>query len=218
MLRCLFGPKGAQIYADVAGSPMVRTDVTAADPLVKAFADAAAAGFPRPQSKEFGNWWGPFGDAVTKVMEGQSKPADAVKEACAAMNKANGKAGAAPVAMTPLKGEVTLWHADGTGSAEEKALTQALAQLATDSPDLKVNVLQIPWDQVFNKWDTEVAAGGGPDMFTVPNDNTGNEVRAGVLAPSTISSRARPMASRRRRLRAPRLTASCTACRASSRP
>jgi arabinogalactan oligomer/maltooligosaccharide transport system substrate-binding protein len=87
----LFGPKGAQIYTDVAGSPMVRTDVKAADPLVKAFADAAAAGYPRPQSKEFGNWWGPFGDAVTKVMEGKSAPADAVKEACAAMNKANGK-------------------------------------------------------------------------------------------------------------------------------
>jgi arabinogalactan oligomer/maltooligosaccharide transport system substrate-binding protein len=87
----LFGPKGAQIYTDVAGSPMVRTDVKAADPLVKAFADAAAGGFARPQSKEFGNWWGPFGDAVTKVMEGKSAPADAVKEACAAMNKANGK-------------------------------------------------------------------------------------------------------------------------------
>jgi arabinogalactan oligomer/maltooligosaccharide transport system substrate-binding protein len=87
----LFGPKGAQIYTDVAGSPMVRTDVKAADPLVKAFADAAAGGYARPQSKEFGNWWGPFGDAVTKVMEGKSAPADAVKEACAAMNKANGK-------------------------------------------------------------------------------------------------------------------------------
>jgi arabinogalactan oligomer/maltooligosaccharide transport system substrate-binding protein len=87
----LFGPKGAQIYADVAGSPMVATGVKASDPLVTAFAEAAATGFPRPQSKEFGNYWGPFGDAVTKVMEGQLAPADAVTEACAAMNKANGK-------------------------------------------------------------------------------------------------------------------------------
>jgi arabinogalactan oligomer/maltooligosaccharide transport system substrate-binding protein len=55
------------------------------------FAQAAAAGFPRPQSVEFGNWWGPFGDAVTKVMEGKSEPAAAVKEACAVMNKASGK-------------------------------------------------------------------------------------------------------------------------------
>jgi arabinogalactan oligomer/maltooligosaccharide transport system substrate-binding protein len=87
----IFGPEGAQIYADVAGSPMVTEGVTASDPLVTAFAEAAAAGFPRPQTVEFGNWWGPFGDAVTKVMEGQSKPVDAVKEACAAMNKASGK-------------------------------------------------------------------------------------------------------------------------------
>jgi arabinogalactan oligomer/maltooligosaccharide transport system substrate-binding protein len=87
----LFGPKGAEIYTNVAGSPMVRTDVSAEDPLVQAFADAAAEGFPRPQSVEFGNWWGPFGDAVTKVMEGQSAPADAVAEACTAMNNASGK-------------------------------------------------------------------------------------------------------------------------------
>ena len=87
----LFGPDGAQIYADVAGDPMVATGVTAKDPLVTAFAQAAAAGFPRPQTVEFGNWWGPFGDAVTKVMEGQLAPADAVAEACAAMNKASGK-------------------------------------------------------------------------------------------------------------------------------
>ena len=45
----LFGPDGAQIYADVAGDPMVATGVTAKDPLVTAFAQAAAAGFPRPQ-------------------------------------------------------------------------------------------------------------------------------------------------------------------------
>ncbi len=87
----LFGKDGAGNWANTAGDPMVANGVTISDPLVKDFVDAAAAGFPRPQSKEFGNWWGPFGDAVTKVMEGKSAPADAVKEACAAMNKASGK-------------------------------------------------------------------------------------------------------------------------------
>ena len=80
-------------------------------------------------------------------------------------------------------GTVTLWHAYGTGSAEEKALTQALAAMKADMPGVTVNVLQIPFDQVFNKWETEVAAGGGPDMFTVPNDNTGNQARGGLIAP-----------------------------------
>src|SRR5512146_3296564 len=92
---------------------------------------------------------------------------------------------AEPPAAGGPKGEITIWHAYGTGSAEEKALTEALAGLNKKYPDLKVNVLQIPFDQVFNKWETEVAAGGGPDMFTAPNDNTGNEIRAGVLADVT---------------------------------
>ena len=79
------------VLADGAGDPPPRTDVSVADPLVKAFADAAAAGFPRPQSKEFGNWWGPFGDMVTAVMGGATDPTAGVASACQAMNAANGK-------------------------------------------------------------------------------------------------------------------------------
>jgi len=87
----LFGKDGLAEYANTAGDPPARSDVEISDPLVKDFADAAAAGFPRPQSAEFGNWWGPFGDALTAVMEGKASPADAVKTACDAMNKANNK-------------------------------------------------------------------------------------------------------------------------------
>ena len=87
----LFGPEGAQIFADTASSPMVAMGVTAKDPLVTVFADAAATGFARPQSVEFSNWWGPFGEAVNNVMEGKSEPIAAVAEACAVMNKTSGK-------------------------------------------------------------------------------------------------------------------------------
>ena len=182
----LFGQKGAGFWANTAGDPMVANGVSVDDPLVKAYADAAATGFPRPQSKEFGNWWGPFGDAVTKVMEGTLTPAAAVTEACAAMNKANGKTASsapAPVAMAPLTGEVTLWHSYHAGGTEEQAVGDAVAQLMKDNPDLKVNVLEIPFDQIENKWSTEVAAGGGPDMFTMPNDNLGTWVRGNLVAP-----------------------------------
>jgi len=85
----IFGPEGLKIYADVAGDPPVRTDVQVTDPLVKTFAEAAAAGFPRPQEAWFDNYWGPFGDMFTAVLEGKAKPADAVAKACADMNKAN---------------------------------------------------------------------------------------------------------------------------------
>jgi arabinogalactan oligomer/maltooligosaccharide transport system substrate-binding protein len=87
----LFGPKGAQIYSDVARSPMVALGVQPASDRVQSFADAAAAGFPRPQSTEFGNYWGPFGTAINQVLDGGVDPAVAVKTATDAMNAANGK-------------------------------------------------------------------------------------------------------------------------------
>jgi arabinogalactan oligomer/maltooligosaccharide transport system substrate-binding protein len=87
----LFGPKGSQIYSDVARSPMVTLGVQPASERVQTFADAAAAGFPRPQSTEFGNYWGPFGIAINKVLNDGVNPVAAVQEATQAMNAANGK-------------------------------------------------------------------------------------------------------------------------------
>ena len=86
-----FNKDNLTLYENNAGDPAARSDVTASDPLVKAFADIAAGGFPRPQSKEFGNYWGPFGDAMTAVLADKATPQQAVTDACAAMNKANGK-------------------------------------------------------------------------------------------------------------------------------
>ena len=77
--------------------------------------------------------------------------------------------------------EVTFWHAYGTGSAEEVVLTKILEQAATDLPQYKINVLQVPFNDIFNKYDTDVAAGGGPDMFIAPNDNLGPQARAGTI-------------------------------------
>jgi arabinogalactan oligomer / maltooligosaccharide transport system substrate-binding protein len=91
-----------------------------------------------------------------------------------------------PKAKTPVtQTEVTFWHAYGTGSAEETALTAVLAQAAIDLPQYKINVLQVPFNDIFNKYSTDVAAGGGPDMFVAPNDNLGSESRAGLLADIT---------------------------------
>ncbi len=80
---------GQTVYANVAGDPPARTDVTPTDPNVKAFADAASAGFPRPQVAQLDNFWSNFDSAATKIFEGKATPADAIKEACSAMNKAN---------------------------------------------------------------------------------------------------------------------------------
>lgn len=82
-------------------------------------------------------------------------------------------------------GEVTLWHAYGTGSAEEVALTAILEKAKTDMPNVKINVLQVPFNDIYNKYRTDVASGGGPDMFIAPNDSLGDDARAGLLADIT---------------------------------
>ncbi len=83
------------------------------------------------------------------------------------------------------KGEVTFWHAYGTGSAEEVALTALLEQAKTDMPNVTINVLQVPFNDIFNKYRTDVAAGGGPDMFIAPNDSLGDDARASLIADIT---------------------------------
>jgi len=85
--------QSAQNYTDTAGHVPIRDSVTASDPLVAVFAQASSQGFPRPQTVEFGQYWGPFGDMYTKVLgEGATAdPETAVKDACAAMNTATGK-------------------------------------------------------------------------------------------------------------------------------
>src|SRR6266849_8532059 len=80
-----------------------------------------------------------------------------------------------------ITGSITLWHAYGTGGSEEQALNQLITKIKADNPSAKITVLQVPFDQVFNKFQTEAAAGGGPDLFTAPNDELGNEVRANLL-------------------------------------
>lgn len=83
------------------------------------------------------------------------------------------------------QGEVTFWHAYATGSAEETALAALLEQAKTDLPNVTINVLQVPFNDIFTKYDTDVAAGGGPDMFIAPNDNLGGQARAGTIADIT---------------------------------
>ena len=86
----LTAPAAEQIFVDEAGHVPANPVVSITDPITQGFADAAAAGLPRPQNAQFGEWWGPFGDALNKVMDGGADPATAVKDACALMNEANG--------------------------------------------------------------------------------------------------------------------------------
>jgi len=109
--------------------------------------------------------------------------APAMTDAPAAVTEAPAATVAPTEAPAPI--EVTFWHAYGTGSAEETAMTALLAQAAIDLPQYKINVLQVPFNDVYNKYRTDVAAGGGPDMFIAPNDSLGDDARAGLIADIT---------------------------------
>ncbi len=113
----------------------------------------------------------------------EAPAAPAATEAPAAPAATEAPAPTAEPAAAPV--EVTFWHAYGTGSAEETALAKVLAQAAIDMPQYKINVLQIPFADIYTKYRTDVAAGGGPDMFVAPNDSLGDDARAGLIADIT---------------------------------
>src|SRR5687768_14799736 len=76
-----------------------------------------------------------------------------------------------------LEGEATLWHSYGSGGGETAALTTVLDQVRAANPGLTINVVEQPFDQIFLKWRTDVAAGEGADMFIAPNDDLGKDAR-----------------------------------------
>jgi arabinogalactan oligomer / maltooligosaccharide transport system substrate-binding protein len=89
--------------------------------------------------------------------------------------------GAAPSAAA-LSGTITIWEAYGaSGSAEKAAFDKIVANVKAANPGLTVNVLDVPFNQLFNKFETEAASGGGPDLYIAPNDSLPSEARAGLL-------------------------------------
>ena len=88
-------------------------------------------------------------------------------------------AGVVPVAAQDgLEGDLTLWHTYSSGAGTElDALNTVIANVAAANPGLNVEVLEVPFGDVFNKWQLEVASGEGPDLMVVPNDSLGQLTR-----------------------------------------
>lgn len=83
----MVAPANEQVFVDDAGHVPGDSTVTITNEITQAFSDAAAAGLPRPQNEQFGNWWAPFGDALNKVIDSGADPATAIKDACTLMNE-----------------------------------------------------------------------------------------------------------------------------------
>jgi arabinogalactan oligomer/maltooligosaccharide transport system substrate-binding protein len=79
--------------------------------------------------------------------------------------------------------EITFWYSYGV--AEEQALNAVLAQAAIDLPQYKIHAMQVPMNDIYNNYIAAVTAGGGPDMFILPNDWLGDDVRAGYITDIT---------------------------------
>ncbi|MEM5773837.1 MAG: extracellular solute-binding protein, partial [Anaerolineaceae bacterium] len=84
-------------------------------------------------------------------------------------------------APTEAATTITLWHSYHAGGGEEAAINQLVADYQAAHSNVKVDVLAVPFDQIFNKYNTETAAGGGPDMITFPNDNLYQQVQDGLI-------------------------------------
>jgi arabinogalactan oligomer/maltooligosaccharide transport system substrate-binding protein len=115
--------------------------------------------------------------------------------ACGGTSTSPGAGSAAPSAgasgaaasTAPLTGKLTIWHAYGSsgGNAEFTAFSKIVDNLKAANPGLTVELLEVPFGDMFTKFKTELAAGGGPDLLIAPNDSLGDQVRAGFLADVT---------------------------------
>jgi arabinogalactan oligomer/maltooligosaccharide transport system substrate-binding protein len=113
------------------------------------------------------------GGATTAPSADASAPASTPPESTAPESQAPGG----------LVGEVSLWHTYSSGAGTElDALNQVLDAVKAANPELTVEVLEVPFGDVFNKWNTDVATGAGPTMFIAPNDSLGFQAREGVIA------------------------------------
>jgi maltose-binding protein MalE len=85
----LVSPEAQKLFADIAYHIPASSLVAVDNPISNQFAAAVASGYPRPQSAAFGNFWGPFGNALNLVLDSGADPTEAVANACAEMNTAN---------------------------------------------------------------------------------------------------------------------------------
>ena len=79
-----------QIFAN-AGHLPANTAIKPTDPIAQAFAALMPSGFARPTAKELNNYWGNFGNALAAAIDKGGDTTKLVADACAAMDKANGK-------------------------------------------------------------------------------------------------------------------------------
>ena len=106
--------------------------------------------------------------------------------ASAASSMAPSAAPSAAASAPALTGNLTIWEAYGaSGAAEKDAFDQILQNVQAANPGLTVTDLDVPFNNLFTKFETSAASSGVPDLFIAPADSLPKEARAGLLVDLT---------------------------------
>ncbi len=81
---------------------------------------------------------------------------------------------------TPQPVTISVWH--GYTETEAETFTTAVNDFMTANPDVTVDLLAVPFDQLQSKFQTEAATGGGSTLVTGPQDRMAAYNEAGLLA------------------------------------
>jgi arabinogalactan oligomer/maltooligosaccharide transport system substrate-binding protein len=85
-------------------------------------------------------------------------------------------------ANSDLSGELLLWHG-WTGTEADTLTNDILPAWQAAYPNVSIDVLAVPFDQLKNKYSTEVATGGGPDLLIGPLDWVGELATGELIRP-----------------------------------
>jgi maltose-binding protein MalE len=76
---------------------------------------------------------------------------------------------------------VTLWHA--YSGAERGALEELVAEWNATHPDVRVELVSVPFDAFSDKITAAIPNGNGPDLFIFAHDRLGDWAEAGLVEP-----------------------------------
>lgn len=87
------------------------------------------------------------------------------------------------VAPVQARAGLAVWHSFAENSPAEQTLARLVAQAQQAAPNQAINLLRLPADQLLTRFETESAAGGGPDLLIADGSSLGRIARAGLLLP-----------------------------------
>jgi len=151
-----------------AGHIPATLGVAVDDPLLQQAAVAFEKGTAFPVIPEMGAYWEALDNALKSVFDNGADPKVALQQAYNSVTAkvAEIRGEAAPEAA--VLGTVTLWHA--WKETEIEALNEVIAAFQEKYPDVKFDVLYVPFDDLRGKYETAAATGGGPSLLIGSSD------------------------------------------------